>query len=271
MKLSKGKIILIILVVYFIIFAVINVNKEKDINKKVIQEVTYVKNGKLDKKNEGKLVLVSGKISYDELVSFIELDENFGTIKINRKVEDFVKYYNEVNNKTEYKWQERKEVTNTDKTDYLKTITSEEKISKVGIGDFTLDEKGLSLIPANKHYAKQEKIGDLITTGIDYSRDPYEEDLKEGDMRITYKYYELDKYPYISILAIQKGNSFEPYKIDKNNEVYELFVGKIDNKKKLSKELKLNVKNTIRGKSLFILIILIIGIFLIVDNKKTKK
>ena len=90
-------------------------------------------------------------------------------------------------------------------------------------------------------------------------------------MRITYKYYELDKYPYISILAIQKGNSFEPYKIDKNNEVYELFVGKIDNKKKLSKELKLNVKNTIRGKSLFILIILIIGIFLIVDNKKTKK
>ena len=48
-------------------------------------------------------------------------------------------------------------------------------------------------------------------------------------------------------------------------------MGKVDTKEKLSKELKTNVKKTIKGKTLFILMILGLGIFFIVDNKKTKK
>ena len=88
MKLSKGKIILIVIVVYFIIFAIINVNKEKGINEDILESVVYVTDGKVDAKNDGKLVLVSGRISYDNLVSFLELNPDFGTIKINRKVEE---------------------------------------------------------------------------------------------------------------------------------------------------------------------------------------
>ena len=86
MKITKGKIILLIVVVYFIVFAIINVNKEKDINKQLLDKVTYVTDGKINKKNEGKLVLVTGKVGYDKLVSFLELPEDFGTIKISRKV-----------------------------------------------------------------------------------------------------------------------------------------------------------------------------------------
>ena len=92
MKLSKGIIILIAIVIYFTIFAFINVGKEKKIDKEILDKVIYVNDGKVKKENEGKIVLVTGKIEYDNLVSFMELDENFGSIKINRKVEDFVKY-----------------------------------------------------------------------------------------------------------------------------------------------------------------------------------
>lgn len=268
MKISRGKIILIAVIIYFVVFAFININKEKDINKVILNRVTYVTDGKIDSKNDGKLVLVSGKIKYDNLVSFIELDENFGTIKINRKVEDYVKEYDEDDKEYVYEWKERESPLENNDGDYLKQIVSESKISKVSVGDFILDKKGLSLIPANKRYSGQEKIGDLITTGLDYSRDPYEEDLKVGDMRLTYTYYDLDKHPYISILAVQKGDSFIPYKYDKKNEVYQLFVGKVDSKKKLSKELDSNVKKTTKGKFLFILLIIGIGVFLIVDNKK---
>lgn len=268
MRLSKGKIIFIIIVVYFIVFAVINVNKEKDINKDILDKVIIVNDGKLDSNNEGKLVLVSGKIEYDKLVSFLELDEGFGTIKISRKVEDYVKEYDEDKKEYEYSWVEREEALSNDNGNYLNTLVSEDKVSSVSIGDYKLDSKGLELIPTNKYYSKQEKIGDLITTGIDYSRDPYEEDLKEGDMRLTYKYYDLDNNPYLSILAVQKDNSFIPYVVDKKNSVYQVFVGNIDNKDKLSKELDLNVKRTTKGKILFILIIVGIGIFLIIDNKK---
>lgn len=71
MKLSKGKIILIVVVIYFAVFAVINTNKEKNYNKEILDKVIYVKDGKIDEKNNGKLVLVTGKINYDEPVSFI--------------------------------------------------------------------------------------------------------------------------------------------------------------------------------------------------------
>ena len=270
MKISKGKIILAIVVIYFIVFAIINVNKEKKINEDILKKVTYVTDGKLDSKNEGKLVLVSGKITYDDLVSFIELDENFGTIKINRKVEDYLKVYDEKDDEYETKWVERKEPLKDSNGDYLKEIVSEEKISKITIGDYKLDKKGLELIPTDRYYAAQESIGDLITTGIDYSRDPHEEDLKEGDIKLTYKYYDIKKNPYISILAVQDGDSFIPYEVDKKKSVYQVFVGKIDNKDKLKKELDLNVKRTKKGKTLFILMILGVGIFFIVDNRKDK-
>ncbi|MBR3230389.1 MAG: hypothetical protein IKF91_06160 [Bacilli bacterium] len=270
MKISKGKIILAIVVIYFTIFAFININKEKDMNKDILDNVVYVTDGVVNPKNEGKLVLVSGKIDYDNLVGFLEL-ENFSSIKVNRKVEDYVKIYDEDNNEYEYKWVERKESLENNDGDYLKKIISEEKVSSIKIGDFELDEKGLSLIPADKYYSKQEKVGDLITKGIYYSRDPDEENLKEGDIKITYKYYDLDKNPYLSVLAVQKGNSFVPYKVDKKKSFYQVFTSKVDSKKKLTKELELNVKRTKKGKFLFIVMIIGVGIFFIIDNKSSKQ
>ena len=268
LKITKGKVILVALIAYFTIFAFININKEKELNKKILKEVVYVTDGKVDSKNEGKLVLVSGKIEYDELVSFIEL-EDFGTIKINRKVEDYKKEYDDDDNEYVYEWVERE--TPLDGDDYLKKIVSEEKVSNINIGEFVLDKRGLELIPADSYYSDQESIGGLITTGIDYSRDPHEEDLKEGDMKITYKYYDLNKYPNMSILAVQKGNSFVPYQVDKKKDFYQVFTKVVDNEKDLEKELKSNVKKTTRGKFLFIAMILGVGVFFIVDSKKGKK
>lgn len=269
MRLSKGKVILIAIVIYFAIFAVININKEKKYNEEILKKVVYVTNGKLDEKNEGKLVLVSGKIGYDELVTFDELD-NFKTIKIKRTVEDYVKYNDETTNETEYKWNERK-VAKEGETDFLKTVISEEKVSKVNIGDYELDEHGLDLIEDDRYYSGQEEIAGLTTTGINYERDPSEENLEEGDVRLTYNYYDLKKHPYMSVLAVQKGNSFVPYIVDKKTSVYQVFDHKVNTKAKLQKELKTNVKKTTKGKFLFIIMILTVGIIMIIDNKKHPK
>ena len=89
-------------------------------------------NKKVDKKNEGKLVLVSGKIEYDNLVTFLELDEGLKTIKINRKVEDYIKY-EDSNGKTKYKWEERLEPLSDNDHDYTKNLISSEKVSNVNI------------------------------------------------------------------------------------------------------------------------------------------
>ena len=87
-------------------------------------------------------------------------------------------------------------------------------------------------------------------------------------MRLTYKYYDLEKHPNMTILAVQKGNSVVPYEVDKKTQVYQVFTKKVDTKEKLEKELQLNVKRTTKGKTLFILMILAVGIFFIVDNRK---
>ena len=168
MKVGKGKIILTFIVIYFTIFAFININKEKDMNKEILGKVVYVTDGVVNPENEGKIVLVSGKIGYDNLVGLLEL-ENFSSIKVSRKVEDYVKQYDEDNDEYDYKWKEREKPLENNDGDYLKSIVSEERVSKVKIGDFELDEKGLSLIPTDKYYSKQEKVGDLITKGIYYS------------------------------------------------------------------------------------------------------
>ena len=266
MKITKGKIILLIIVAYFVIFAIINVNKEKDVNQFILDNVVYVKDGKVDPNNDGKLVLVSGKIESDNYVTFMELDEKFKSIKAKRIVEDYIK-----NDDGDYEWTERNEPLSDANGDYLKSLICDEKVSNVRIGEFELDEKGLSLIKDDSYYSKQPEVLGLITTGIDYSRDPYEENLKEGDIKLTYKYYDLDKHPNMSVLAVQKGNSFESYKYDKKEEVYQVFDSLVNDKETLTKELKANVKKTIRGKSLFIILIIGIGIFFIVDNRKGKK
>lgn len=266
MKITKGKIILAAIVIMFTVFAVINVKKEKTTNEEVLGKVIFVADGKVNPENEGKLVVVTGNITADDYVTFMELDESFKSVKVTRKVEDYVK--NTEDGETEYEWVEREQPLEDTNGDYLKTIVSEERVSEnIKVGEFTLDTNGKKDLPLS-YYAKQEKVGDLITTGIDYSRDPYEEDLKVGDMKITYKYFDLEKNPTVSVLAVQKGNSFEPYKVDDKTQVYQVFMGKVTDKDALAKELKSNVKGTIRGKVLFIIMILGIGIFFIVDNKK---
>ena len=59
--------------------------------------------------------------------------------------------------------------------------------------------------------------------------------------------------------------------MDKKKEFYQVFNSKVDNEAKLIKELDLNVKKTIKGKFLFIIMILCVGIFFIVDNKRSKQ
>ena len=81
----------------------------------------------------------------------------------------------------------------------------------------------------------------------------------------------MDKNPYLSVLAVQKGNSFIPYIVDKNKSIYQVFTSKVDSEKKLTKELELNIKRTKKGKFLFIIMILGVGIFFVVDNKTSKQ
>ena len=240
MKMTKGKIIILTLIVLLAVIAFINILREKDINAEILKKVTIVTDGKINKDNEGKLVLVTGKINYTVPVSFSELDEDFKTIKITRKVEDYIKHKNKKTKKEKLKWVERKNITEASEGNYLSQIISENKISDIKVGEFTLDQKGIMKLPTDEYYNKKESIEGLTTNGVSYSRDPSEKDLQENDVKLTYKYYDIEKNPYITVLAVQKDNSFIPYEVNEKQKVYKLYVGKIDTKEKLAEKLNNN-------------------------------
>lgn len=266
MKITKGKIILAVIVIYFIIMGIININKEKDDNELILDKVTIVNDGKVLKENEGKLVLVTGKIEYDGKISFLENSDTFDSFKVIRKVEDYQEIEKN-DNKKHYDWVERKE--GFDSKEYLYTIYSETKTLDTKIGEFVLDETGMNKVEAKELYInKDNKIGDLEFDGLFYSKLSHEDNPQVGDMRVTYHYFNTNKYKSISILAEQKGDSFIPYKLNNKKEIYIVYNGEINTKEKLENQLKLQVKRDSKGKILFILMILGIGIFFIVDNKK---
>ena len=268
MKITKGKVILFVIVVYFTVFAIINVNKEKNVNEDILSKVVYVSDGTVKEENDGKIVLVVGKISAENRVGFLELNEGFSALKISRKVEDYIK-----DEDGDLQWTERTEpLLNAKDDEYINTLVSMEKIAdKIMVGDFVLDETGREKLPLDTYYDKQESIGKLTTTGTFYSRDPWAEDLVEGDTKHTYKYFDDNNNPIISILAVQNGNTLKPYEVDSKTKVYQIFKAVVDDKDKLQEQLNLNVKRTIKGKTLFIIMILGVGIFFIVDAAKSKK
>lgn len=265
MKLTKGKIILIIVVFYFSIMAIKNINIEKNDVSVILDQVTIVEDGKVNKENEGKLVLVVGNINSDKEIYFEELDKPIKTIKATRKVEDYKKETK--NGKDYYKWVNR--IEGYDSSNILYTLKTETKTTSVKIGEFTLNEKGLNILDDSKLYHEMENVKELSFDGLYYSKEGSDENPKVDDMRISYNIYELTD-DYMSILALQKNDTFEPYKIDKN-EYYNIYNGKINTKELLKEKLNDQIKKDQKGKFIFILMILGIGIFFIVDSKKNKQ
>lgn len=266
-KIGAGKIIFVIIVLFLLYSIVTSTKKEKTLYGEILDKVVVVNDAKLSSENEGKIVLVSGKIEYDNKVSFMELDENFGTIKITRKVEKYTKHYDQDENKYVYEWEEVTEPRNDANGDYLKTLVSDEKVANVKIGEFSVPK---DKVPADETYIKQDKIGNLIQVGSGYTRNSEEEYLKVGDVRLTYKYYDLDKYPYMSILAVQNNDGFSPY-INDGKEVFKVFKKQINSKEDLAKELDEQFNKSSKSKIIFLSVIVVIGGLLMYSSSKNSK
>lgn len=282
-KLSVWKIIITIIIIYITVTGIININKENNNNQKILNEVIFVNDGKIREENENKLVLVTGKINYYGTINFKELNHTFNSFKVIRTVQDFDEVTS-AGGTISKKWVDR-ELTDEEKQknekykeeidknkDYLHTILSETKTLDTTIGEYKIDEIGMNKIEADELYNNKEvKIDNLEFDGLYYSDLSHKENPELGDMRITYHYYNVDKESYMTILAVQKEGSFIPYKLDSKTEIYNVYNGRIDDLDKLEKELGKTTKINNKTKILFIIFIIVVGIFFITDAKKNKE
>lgn len=265
MKISVGKIIVAVLLVLLIVTGVLSIKQRKSDNAEILKKVTVVSDGKINPANEGKLVLVCGEVDFYEIY-LGELEYNqIDSFKIKRTVKDFVSY--EKDGQTHYEWQERteKKYNAYKPLDYLFTEDFKEE---TWVGEFVLDDYGMEKVPMNGDYDETESLLGLKWNGMEYTSGG-RDDPEDGDVSLTYEYFDVEKYPYLSILAKQSGDSFEPYQLGKT-KVYSVFCGQIDSVDKLEEALGAQVKGEKRGRIALIVLIVAICAIVVLDKKKNR-
>ena len=263
MKISVGKIIVAVLLVLLIVTGVFSIKQRKSDNAEILKKVTVVSDGKINPANEGKLVLVCGEVDFYEIYLGELEDDQIDSFKIKRTIKDFVSY--EKDGQTHYEWQERteKKYNAYKPLDYLYT---EEFKEDAWIGEFVLDDYGMERVPMNGDYDETESLLGLKWNGMEYTSGG-RDDPEDGDVSLTYDYFDVEKYPYLSILAKQSGDSFEPYQLGKT-KVYSVFCGQIDSVDKLEEALGAQVKGEKRGRIALIVLIVAICAIVVLDKKK---
>ena len=265
MKISVGKIIVAVLLVLLIVTGVFSIKQRKSDNAEILKKVTVVSDGKINPANEGKLVLVCGEVDFYEIY-LGELEYNqIDSFKIKRTVKDFVSY--EKDGQTHYEWQERteKKYNAYKPLDYLFTEDFKEE---TWVGEFVLDDYGMERVPMNGDFDEAESLLGLKWNGMEYTSGG-RDDPEDGDVSLTYEYFDVEKYPYLSILAKQSGDSFEPYQLGKT-KVYSVFCGQIDSVDKLEEALGAQVKGEKRGRIALIVLIVAICAIVVLDKKKNR-
>ena len=202
-------------------------NNVKNLKTTAELEKTYieVKSDTVDSKNEGKLVATSGKIINEEELT----DSKFGvTIKtpvLTRTVEMYQwdeKSDNDEDGDTTYYYEKKWSDTIIDSSSFHQSghenpdhkLYDDEVFtsSDVKVGTFSLSNDQLMMLSTKGTYTDfdQEVIHSLdLTVSNNYITNSSNIDSpKIGDVRISFHYNDSTE---VSVLAVQKGNSFAPF------------------------------------------------------------
>lgn len=267
---KKIKIVIYIIVVIFSVFLVAKaIKQESGANPEVLDKVFILNEAKVLPENEGKLVLVSGKLKASEVFK----DNTFGieldTFKVNKIVEMY--QYKAGTDEVGYEWNEKdekKSIVSGSGGIYRnpeKSMSSINKCDEAYLGEFTVSEKLTQRINNNEKVELPEiegfkRKGEYLTNS---KWGP-----SVGDIRIKMSYVNLEKLGDISILAKQVGDGFEEYKLDTGAYAFNVYQTKISNKEELAKALEQDSKNMAGGMIFIIIVLIIIGIILFRDNIK---
>ena len=231
MKTIKNKNIYLF-IVYFLFTTFIIVkynnwyaNKDYRLYKK---NTTIINDGKVKKENEGKLVLVSGKLDYNnEVLHDDYLGASVKTPRLTRTV--LIYQWNEIKKtnsegKKIYKYKKiwSNVLIDSDSFNEKNHKNPKEQIigpkfffaKKIKVGEFELPKKTIENLPWNKMLKLNSDIylvpGFKIYKGCAVNSDDPKHP-KIGDTQICYYY---NNWEDVTILAKQTGNSFSKYKFN---------------------------------------------------------
>lgn len=248
-------------------------------NEELVKEassVIDVKADKLDSKNEGKIVCLSGTIDVDHNLIDSTLGISMPSLKLKRIVEMY-QWEEDCDDNCSYKKVWSEDVINSEDFEEnhenpdTMPYESKEFIYKGKIGDYEIGAELVSKLSYDKKINQEDLQGKYNYYGnlnIDGSYlKNYNETPQIGNFRITYKYTENGE---ITVLGVQKGNTIESFKSSKGKELYMIKKGKYTGKQMLN----VYTKNSGNGRifsSIIGGIILLIGISPLIPKKSNNE
>lgn len=220
------------------------VGNEKSVvrNNKVVNELrkNYIEisSDKVDKRNDGELVVTSGKLDYEpKSLTDEEFNINVETPLLERTVEVYQWVETkEEDDKTTYSYEKQWEEDLIDSSDFNTkenhtnptTIEYESKTYEtdtLSVGAFTLEEEFKNLLRTNKNYTDYSNVtlkegysinGKYITNSQDINNPQI------GDVRISYKYA---SYKNVTVLGEQRSRTIISYRTKQRTSVNKLTSG----------------------------------------------
>ena len=197
----------------------------------------------IDSANEGKLVALTGKMTIEDSALVDEVfNVEIKSAKLKRVVEmyQWTETQSEEEGKTTYSYEKKWSEGRIDSSEFNESAkhsnpsiefeSTEYKANNIKLGDFSLSSKQINQLPASdalrldseKTYKEGYTVNGLYLTNAKSMDNP-----EIGDIRIKFLYA---NYEDISILAVQKGNSFVDYISKVGKHTNKVLTGTYDGK-----------------------------------------
>lgn len=233
MKEKINKFSLVICIILLIAFAIYliadnekNYYEAKQLANEIKNSAITIKDGKVNKNNNDKLVFIFGKIDYDNQVLVDEVfDVNVKTPRLLRFVEVYQwDRYKKNNEYIYYKKWSSELIDSTDFKDHDNPTTKQNGTKyyfadKINVGEFELSDNQKYSLSCNEEMRLNEDL--ILPSGyiiyknyITNSKNLEEPEI--GDVRVSFSY---NNWENITILAKQSNNSFDTYITSDKKEI----------------------------------------------------
>lgn len=237
-------------IIIFIGSFIIIKNYDNSISKIIKKEAIVIDPTKYDSKNDGKLVIATGKLTtVDKIVDPDFLVEIRNATKLERVVQVF-RYYGDEKLKTVgTRWENITESHESEVIDKNgKTYINVDPAIDITDSTFLIDAQmnGIEILAENfENFKINSTIRNLLFDKLEvvsslnenikfYIQEnyitTYETTPSVGDIRITYNYYDLLKTKEFTVIGKQEANQIVPYEIKKDKSISGVYEGKLSAK-----------------------------------------
>lgn len=276
----KGKILKIIYVVLLILMVFLTIKgfiQGGGASEEIAGKIIEVEDAKVIKENEGKLVLISGKMETDEELEFTDEGVKVKTPILKRKVEMYM-YDNdkEKAGKVTKIWSNKVPLPTLIDEDYnkkyynpTKEILDKEIYSEVLVGDFKVNSEAIKAIQTNAVLSDFIEVPGFRVEDETTLTTAKEGSFQVGDYKMQYHYLDLSQTPEYTFVGKQKDGNLEKYKLETGKNILQHFEGKLTKEEVIEELGSMSKMGNIA--SITITLLMLVGAVFIFKPKKQEK